>query len=362
MLKLALRYTFTVPGGDRHLDDALFALLRAIDDTGSIGAAARALDRSYRHVWGELRRWETALGGELVGWQRGQAARLSPFAHRLLWAEARVRARIEPQLQGIGAQLESALAAAFDERVLVLPVRASHDLALPLLGDALAAAGVHLDLRYEGSIGALAALNAGRAALAGFHVGDAIPPGSAAVRRFRRLLIGRGLSLIEFVRRRQGLIVRAGNPHALARIGDLARPGLRFVNRQAGSGTRIEFDQLLADAGVAATDISGYDGEETTHLAVAAAVASGAADAGFGIEAAAARFGLDFVALSGERYFLACPTAAVESAPILALRDALRSPQLRMRIAALPGYALAEPGAVLPAEEALARPQGRKVR
>ena len=378
MFRIKLDYSFTHDGSGAapHLDNALFTLLRAIRASGSISQSAKTLGLSYRHVWGELKRWESALGHTLIEWVKGKRARLSPFGEKLLWAEERARARIGPQVQSLAAEMERAFAVAFDAHTHVLPVCASHDLALPLLRDDLAAQGVHLDLRYAGSLDALAALTAGRALLAGFHVSDDHPAGSLTARAFKRALTPGTHKLIDFARRRQGLIVPPGNPQQLAGLADLVpsparaavrRPAqgatrnqaasgsrtVRFINRQRGSGTRVEFDQLLAAAQIDPAAINGYGNEETTHLAVAAAVAAGAADAGFGIEAAALHYGLGFVPLATEHYYLVCLKETLDHPVVKTLVAHLSSTPWRARIAALPGYALDAPGNIVKLTEAL---------
>ena len=125
----------------------------------------------------------------------------------------------------------------------------------------------------------------------------------------------------------QGLIVAAGNPHGLRGVKHLARAGLRFINRQRDSGTRILLDELLAAEHIDAADVAGYENEEHTHAAVAAFVAGGMADAGLGIEAAARQFKLDFVPLATERYFLA------------AHKDTLEKPESKYLIGLLRGDA-----------------------
>ena len=128
--------TYTLAGREpaqRDLHHPLMALLAAVHDTGSISAAARALGLSYRHVWGELKRWEGELGQELVIWMKGQAALLSPFGEKLLWAERRAQARLAPQIEALRGELEQAFAVAFDASAGVIPMYASHDDALPLL-------------------------------------------------------------------------------------------------------------------------------------------------------------------------------------------------------------------------------------
>jgi putative molybdopterin biosynthesis protein len=351
MLKVQLNYQFAADARDdpnrNFMGNPLFGLLTAVRETGSIRAAAARLDYSYRHVWGELKRWEAQLGQDLVAWGKGRHATLSPFGEKLLWAEARARARVLPQALTLQAQLERAFADAFDPQAHVLTLAASHDMALPMLRDALAQSRVHLDIRYAPSVEALKSLTAGRAQLAGFHVGESHPAGSLTARAFKGLLKPGLHKLIGFVQRQQGLMVAAGNPLKLDSLASVATTRARFANRPIGSGTRIEFEQLLAAAGLQPHDIYGYGREESTHLAVAAAVASGEADVGFGIEAAAQHFKLNFVPLGTERYYLVCLKETLEAPGVQALRAQLASEAWQRTLAKLPGYHAEQPGAVL---------------
>ena len=341
------------PGGTAHLVNPLFALLGAIRQSGSIQRAAASLGLSYRHVWGELKRSETALARPLIVWGKGRRAHLTPFGEKLLWAEERARARIAPQIQSLASELESAFAVAFDDSAHVLTAQASHDLVLPLFKDRLQAAGVHLDLQYCGSLDALAALTAGKCLLAGFHVGDDHGPGSVTARAFKPHLVPGRHKLIDFIGRRQGLMVAPGNPRRIESLADLTRTDLRFVNRQRGSGTRVEIEQLFAAQGIDERRVAGYEQEETTHLAVAATVAAGAADAGFGIEAAASRYGLAFVPLLSEHYYLACLKETLSHTAVRTLIATLAGEAWRAEAAALPGYSLRDPGAIVSLTRAL---------
>jgi len=253
----ALRGTDDAP---RELHHPLIALLEAIQRGGSITAAARDVGLSYRHVWGELKRWEGELGRPLVAWSKGQRATLAPFGTKLLWAERQAQARLAPQLATLRSELERAFAVAFDDEADVLAVAASHDEALPLLRDWVARhSKLHLDLRFTGSVEALAALNDGRAVLAGFHALTQASPSSTTARVYSPLLKPGSHKLIGFATRRQGLVVAPGNPLGLQGVRDLARPGVRFVNRERGTGTRIVLYELLAGASVALESIGGHD-------------------------------------------------------------------------------------------------------
>jgi putative molybdopterin biosynthesis protein len=350
-LTYALRDADEAP---RELHHPLIALLDAIQRHGSISGAARHLQLSYRHVWGELKRWEHELGRTLVIWTKGQPATLAPFGSKLLWAERRAHARLAPQLDAMRAELERAFAVAFDESAEVIEVAASHDEALPGLREwAARHRKLHLDLRFSGSVEALAALNKGQAIVAGFHALTNARAGSLTAAAYRPLLEPGRHKLIGFATRTQGLIVAPGNPLGLARLADLARSGVRFVHREPGTGTRLVLEELLADAGVSLAAIDGHDRVEVSHRAVAQAVASGSADAAFGIEAAARARGLDFVPLAQERYFLATLAEHLDRSPLLALRAALASPEWQAELAALPGYAPLRSGEVLALTEVL---------
>ena len=353
-----LEYGFVGEAAQRgaELANPLIELLRTLRDTGSISATARALGSSYRHTWGALKRWEDTLGAPLVVWMKGQNARLTPLAERLLWAETTARTRLTPHIEALRTELDRVLTLAFDDEHETLTLYASHDLALPLLRDRADGLDLHIDLRFAGSTDALQALAHGRCDVAGFHV-PALPPGPLP--RFARAL--KGLlrpgqhKLIASHRRTQGLIVARGNPHRILGLPDLLRPGLRFVNRQPGSGTRLLTEHLLAQERIEPERIAGFHGPcEDTHVAVAAAVASGAADMGMGIAAAAAQFGLPFIALADEDYYLVCLKEALERPAVVRLRELLASREWMSALAPLAGCTVHETaGSVLALTRAL---------
>ena len=355
MHRIDLAYTLA-PGERRraNLHHPLLELLEAVDRTGSISAAAREMSLSYRHVWGELKRWESELDRPLLVWTRGQPARLSTFGSKLLWAERQAQARLAPQLASLRNELERAFAMAFDDEAEVIAVSASHDEALPLLGDWSARhRKLHLDVQFTGSVDALTALNDGRCLLAGFHALTNAPMGSATAFVYRPLLEPGWHKLVGFASRSQGLMVAAGNPLGIHSLADLARPPLRFVNRARGTGTRVVFDELLAASGTLGRDITGYDRIEPSHRAVAQSVSSGSADAAFGIEAAARAKGLDFIELARERYFLATLQAHLDDPLITTLREILASPEWQSALREIPGYVPFRSGEVLSLKDML---------
>lgn len=346
MRRIAFSYQFRPAGDDRGLRNPLIELLAAVRGEGSILRAAATLGFSYRHVWGELKRWEAELGRELIVWGKGQRARLTPFAERLLWAERMAQARLAPQLEALHAELERAFAIAFDDEAQVRTLFASHDDALALLREHAAGAHrLHLDVHFCGSVDALQALNEGRCTVAGFHA--RVQPGRVTRQAYRPLLAPGEHKLIGFARRTQGLMVAPGNPLRLRGLADLVARKARFVNRALGTGTRLLLDELLEEAAIDADRLHGYADTQPSHAAVAQAIASGAADAGLGIEVAARRRGLDFVPLAEENYYLVCLRAALDEPPTVRMREVLQSPRWQERMAALPGYAPWRCGQVL---------------
>jgi molybdate transport repressor ModE-like protein len=330
------------------LRNPLMDLLYAVRTGGSICAAARTLGLSYRYVWGQLKAWEERLGQPLVQWERGQAAKLTPFAEKLIWTERLAQARLSPQIETLRAELERTFALAFDPDSHVLALYASHDDALRRLQThAAAQSRLHLDIRFCGSVDAIRALNEGRCVVAGFHARDQLAADSPTARAYRPLLTPGRHKLIGFARRWQGLIVPPGNPRRLQGLHDVVRWRLRYVNRALGTGTRLLLDELLADAGLKPADVHGYDRCEPSHVAVAQSVASGSADVGLGTQAAAESLGLGFVPLVREHYYLACLREALDQPAVRALRDLLSSPTWYDQLVTVPGYSPLNCGQVL---------------
>jgi putative molybdopterin biosynthesis protein len=224
----------------------------------------------------------------------------------------------------------------------------SHDLALDLLASHLRrfAPGARLVSANAGSMGGLLALKRGDAHLAGTHLLDEAT-GEYNRPFLARLLPDQEVLLVHLAQREQGLIVAPGNPQRIRDLADLARPGARFVNRQRGAGTRVLLDYHLKLNGIAAEQIAGYEREEYTHMAVAAAVLSGSANAGLGILAAARALGLDFVPLFKERYDLAIPRQHWDSPLLDPLRRALSGADYRRAVEALGGYDVGHMGEIL---------------
>jgi putative molybdopterin biosynthesis protein len=224
----------------------------------------------------------------------------------------------------------------------------SHDLALDLLSSHLRrfAPGARLVSANAGSLGGLLALKRGDAHLAGTHLLDEAT-GEYNRPFLTRLLPDQDILLVHLAERQQGLIVAPGNPQRIHELADLARADLRFVNRQKGAGTRVLLDYHLQQQGIPAERITGYEREEFSHMAVAAAVLSGSASAGMGILAAARALQLDFIPLFTERYDLAIPRRHWESALLKPLRDALASAEYHQAVEQLGGYDVRRMGVIV---------------
>lgn len=350
-----LRYTFEDRGQQgAEVENPLFDLLSALQRHGSISRAAQAQGQSYRHLWGSLKQWETVLGTPLVLWAKGRHARLTPFAQRLLWAERQARTRLTPHVEALRSELARVFALADDPALQVLDLFASHDLGLPrLVALAEAQHALHLSLRFAGSEEALRSLLDGRCTVAGFHVPRLAQGSPVFLRALRPLLKPGTHKLIGSHWRRQGWMLRPGTP-APENVQALAHGRWRFVNRQAGSGTRLLMDHLLQQAALAPEDVAGYfTRTEETHVAVAAAVAAGGADIGLGIEAAARDFDLHFVPVAEEDYYLVCQAPALETPAVQGLRTTLASAAWAQALQGLPGYGVQRPGEVLSLTRAL---------
>jgi molybdate transport repressor ModE-like protein len=325
----------------------LLNLLNALLETPALGKAAATAGMSYRAAWGLLRRCETELGLPLVLMERGRGSRLTALGESLISIDGAARLALSEAHAAWEARMQVLLAPSLrggDAAPPRLRFYASHDLAFADWVEH--GRKVMLDVAWHGSEEALAALGRGECDIAGFHVPEGCSPTQLAG-WLGRWLKRRLHVVVPLMRRQQGLVVASGNPLRLKSLADVVERGARLVNRQKGSATRSLIDQLLAANGIDPKSIDGYAHEEFTHEAVAATVASGLADAGFAIEAAAARYDLGFVPLATERYGLAMGAAVAESTAGRALLARIGGNTFRQRLLAMPGYEplpMVEPG------------------
>lgn len=200
-------------------------------------------------------------------------------------------------------------------------------------------------LSFSGSIGGLLALAAGRADVAGVHLWD-VESGTYNAPFVRRFLVGQRVALLTLGYRRLGLLVAPAKAEAIHDLTDLPDSQLRFVNRQAGAGTRVWLDVRCKALDIAPERIVGYENEAMTHSAVAQAIAEGKADVGLGLETLALAYDLPFIPLTQERYDLVIPASIWDRPPVQAWVQWLSTAQAREGITALGGYDLTEMGQV----------------
>jgi molybdate transport repressor ModE-like protein len=329
----------------QSLSPKVLDLLALVAEHGSLAGACKAMGASYRHTWSVLRQAEAQLGTPLLTMERGKGSALSPLAEKLVWAGHRIHARLMPMLDTLASELEGEIGRTFALEPNALRVHASHGFAVEKLLDALMKQGAGVDRKYVGSLEAVASLHAGSCDLAGFH----IPQGAfeaQAYAHYAKWFSAKDNRIIHVATRRQGLFVAKGNPQKIYHVTDLARKGLRFINRQPSSGTRFLLECFLKQDGVRPEAISGFEQAEFTHAAVAAYVASGMADAGFGVETPAQRFNLDFIPLCTERYFLLCKQADLERPALQAVLAILGSDAFQSAVNGLAGYTAEKCGQV----------------
>ena len=230
-----------------------------------------------------------------------------------------------------------------------LVVIGSHDPLLDELADMLHLENpeLYMSSSHVGSMGGIMAIRRGEAHAAGSHLLDTAD-GSYNRSFIRKYFPKGGVRLISCVGRQQGLMVARGNPLNIRKFSDIARDGVRYVNRQKGSGTRILTDYLCKREHVDASAIYGYDREELTHTSVAAQIVSGSADAGMGIYSAAKLYDLDFIPICIEEYDLIIPNHAWDTPMVRSLLTILKSDAFREKILSLGGYTVDNPGEVIP--------------
>jgi putative molybdopterin biosynthesis protein len=224
----------------------------------------------------------------------------------------------------------------------------SHDLAIGVLEDQLKLRHPEIKIAATnvGSLGGLLALQRGETHIAGAHLLDS-ETGTYNIPDIKRTIPKTSVVLVHLAQREQGLLVGRGNPKAIRGLEDLARKDIRFVNRQPGSGTRVLLDYALKKLVIDPASIGGYEREEFTHMAVGVAVASGLADAGLGVQAAARALDLDFIPVANEQYDLVFLRAFFESERGVRLIEVIHSEMFRRVISALGGYDMAKAGQVL---------------
>ena len=282
-------------------------LLREVQRGKTIQSAAEALDVSYRTLWNQLKVAEKALGTPLLLSTKGHGSKLSPAAESFLNSVAEMERRFDRVSQDEVRRLSGELSSLINPRPVRWVFCSSSDPLIEQVIDGFA----HIDYQTMGSGQALERLLSGDADIAGFHL-----PDQDSLVQVQAHLKSAGMMAYPVMRRTQGLMVSTGNPLRIKKLVDLARPEVRFINRQKGAGTRLLLDTLMEKEGIRSDWIRGYRHEEFTHTAVATAIMAGTADAALGLKYIAAQFRLGFVPLEEETFYLAMSTKVHASKPI----------------------------------------------
>ena len=344
------RWSIERPDG-AGLSQRLLQVLVDVHEHGSLARACQHSGMSYRHAWQLIREGEALFGTPLLTMERGKGSSLTELGDKLVWADRRINARLSPLFVSLASELEAEIEKLVVPAHALMRIHANHGFAVETLRTFLANASVPHELKYCGSVEAVAALHGQACEVAGF----AVPVGEfqpAVAAHYARWFDLRSQRIVHVTTREQGLMVAPGNPHKIYEVAHLARPGVRFINRQPGSGTRLLLDLMLHKQGLEHSRIHGHEQCEFTHAAVAAYVASGMADVGFGVETPARRFKLDFIPLQTERYFLLCDERVMETPVVQQMLAILRSAEFRRAVNLLPGYRADGSGTVMKLDEA----------
>jgi len=341
------------------IEEALLRLLQAIKDKGSLKRAAEETRLSYRHAWGLLKKWETEFDSPLVTLQRGRnhGASLTALGEKLLDAHLTLADKFLSEYKAIGDEISLSLLEEINPATEhQLKISASHGMAISYLNELLQDnASVKTEFEVHGSLESLRLLNQSNYDVAGFHypLNDSLNNFSDTLGPlYRQHLNPEKYELMLVATREQGIITDTNNSAKIKTLSDLHKRSVRFINRQLNSGTRTILDQLLGSSNINAREINGYRNEEFTHVAVAAMIASGAANTGFGIKAAASKFGLHFIPVIKEAYVLAINRKIPTRTKSL-LSTLLNSTEFKTVVNTYPGYDATNAGKKLKLEKIL---------
>ena len=271
-------------------------LLKSVDQGKTLAAAAKDLNVSYRTVWNELKEAEQELGCKFLDRIKGHGSRITPAGRLLISSLERLDLQLASETQrladDIGMKLANHIKKKFDQFIFC----SSNDPLIELISPKFD----EIEFETMGSGHALDRLLEEKASIAGFHVSD-----PQEIKGIQDHLQRRNLTVVPLMQRVQGLILAKRNPLKIKSVRDLARPEVRFINRQKGAGTRLLLDRLLEREGLKTKQIKGYGHEEFTHNAIATSILAGQADAGMGLQYIAKEYGLHFIPIETETFYLA---------------------------------------------------------
>ena len=325
----------------------LMAILTALEQVGNLSAAAQQCQLSYRHTWGLVRKAEQLMELSLITTSRRKGSELTEFAHQLLRQYHYLNDRAQAKALVLQQDFSQRLQDLYSSKQTALRLYASHGFAV----EGLLQHKPNVEVHYRTGSEALAYLLKGECDMAGFQIPTA-PYQNASLAHYGQYFQSEELLLLYLAKRRVGLFVQKGNPLAIHGMADLLKPEVRVVNRQQGSGSRHLMQLMLEEQRLDADRVLNYGATEFTHMAVAAHVASGMADTGFGIETAAWRCGLDFISLADERYFFAFHRSKVNSELIQNFLSLVRSEAYKTYIQSLIGYDSQDMGQIYTPQQA----------
>jgi putative molybdopterin biosynthesis protein len=342
---------------DQELDQRLLPLLEEIHQSGSLQAAAKETNVSYRTAWELIRYWNEAFHTPLCIKERGRGSKLSTLGQKLVETKRNIDADYAKTLLPLADKLNDEINELIGQNMSQQRciVSCSHDLAINHLQSICEKTGQYaIEFQSRGSLENLKLLNADQIDIAGFHFPEG-PLVETLAPIYSQWLDDDDHILIQLATREQGLMINPVIEKHVSSIKGITRRSLKFLNRQKGSGTRAIFDALIKSHSINKKDVRGYEKEEFTHTAVAAMIASGHADVGFGLKAAAIEFGLSFIPLITENYIIAMkkslPKSTIESFRIL-----MKDKKLKDKINKLPGYSTKLTGKVIHAHKLLSTP------
>lgn len=247
-----------------------------------------------------------------------------------------------------GALVDAELYKRYEDIKNTVVVSGSHDFLIDAISDIMRRKNSKFSLSssHVGSMGGIMAIKRGEAHLAGIHLLDE-KMGEYNASYVRKYFPDANIALVKCVKRIQGILVAEGNPKGIKSLSDLREKGIRFVNRQKGSGTRVLFDFLLQKEGITPQSIEGYDRESYTHISVATLIASKDADAGLGVYTAAKAYGLDFISICDEEYDFIVPEEFLDLDRIDCFMEILKSAEFRQALDFMGGYRIDKPGDVI---------------
>lgn len=299
-------------------------LLRSIDQGRTLAAAAKDLNVSYRTVWNALQEAEQELGCLLLERIKGHGSKITPAGKLLISSLERLDLQLSDEMQRLAADIGEKLSTHLNKSFEKYNFCSSND---PLI-EQLYSKFDEIEYKTMGSGHALDRLIDNKATIAGFHISD-----PSEIKAVEDHLRRHGLITLPLMQRVQGLILSKGNPLKIMSIRDLARPEVRIINRQKGAGTRLLLDRLLKHEGLKTMQIKGYGHEEFTHSAVATSILAEQADAGIGLQYIAKEYGLHFIPLETETFYLAMKPELRRNKTIMAFIKAIQN-----RSNKTPGY------------------------